>query len=925
MYSRVVRPTLLLAFSAISLATLLAQTSNEFAVDIPFEKFVTASGLTVIVHEDHSVPLVSVNVWYRVGSKDERPGRSGFAHLFEHLLLAAHQNITSRLVSAGAVEANGTYGNDATEYYAMLPSSSLDLLLYFQSQLMGHSQDAITQTVLDKERGIVKNEKRESEEDRSYGRVPNLIAQASYPVGHPYALTGAGSLQDLDAANLEDVRSWLAANYGPANAVLVVAGDVDLGTIRQKIQKFFGDIPPGPLVATPAPWVAKAIGRRRQVMYDRIPSARVYRVWNIPEWSVADTRYLSLVSSVLGGGSSSRLHRRLVQSEQIATDVSASVRFGQLGSQLSIQVTAKSERDLAAIESALDEEVTRFVQDGPTMEEREAVRRRFLTDFFRGTERLGSEWIGGFKGKSWLLAENEVLGGRPDYYKVTLDRVARATSDDLRDAARRWLVDSDVTLVLRPRPMQPAASASNARPSEIPEAGEFPSVTLAPMQQKHLANGLRVLFVEHPAVPLVEMRLIVSSGSASDRDGAPGAAELTAKLLVQGTTRRTAAQISDDVLDLSARLSTSTQTDTSAVALAGPSGELVRMLDVLADIVRHPTFPATALEAQRQQYASRVQRERGSTVTPERLMPRLLERPAATPGTPVARTSSEGAAAGRDELLAFHSERYRPNNATLVVVGATTMEKLLPEIDRAFGTWERGPLLPSVTMNVTEAVSRVVYLVDAPGMTQSVVVAGMPAPLPADPSYHAFRTIAIAMRSRLFANLREAKQWSYAPYTSLAGTRDSQVFMLVAAVQQDKTAETMTELLKELHEMAGARPITSQELKVAKTNELRMLVVYWQTNALTADRVAEVVRDGTDPSAFAALGRRLAALTEGEVARVASRVIHPDRAICLVIGDRRKIEAGVRALNLGELRVIDADGNRVGPGANPYPARHPRP
>ena len=785
----------------------------------------------------------------------------------------------------------------------------LDLLLFYQSELMGTTGERITQSLLDKERGIVKNENREYQQDGSFGRVPRLLAQAMYPPGHPYATVGLGSLSDLDAATPADAVTWLTTHYVPANAVLVVAGDFDAGTIKGKIERYFGNVPQGTVQARPAPAVAHGSVNRHQTVYDRVPGPRLYRAWNLPEWGSADATYLEIASVILGGGTSSRLYQRLVQRDKIATNVSASVNLAQLGSQFSIVVTPRNESDLSVITWALDDELARFLEHGPSPEELRHAKRRYRATFLRGIERIGSEPIGGFRGRSDLLAENEVIGGRADFYRTTLSRVESATTGDLRDAATRWLRDGAFTLELRRLPADTGRAATRVDRSNPPQPERFPKFRSAPVQQHNFTNGLRLLLVPRPAIPLVELRLRIGIGSTSDRDGTPGRAELTTQLLSEGTTRRSASGISHEILDMGARISTSIDDDASVITLSGPASEMPRMLDLLSDLVINPVFPEAALEAKRAQHTDRLQRERGSApALPGALLQRLLDGSEATPA--LLGPAQRPTAISRDDLLAFFRASFRPDNATLIVAGATTKDLLVPQVERAFGGWKRaaGPS-HTVTRREQPNSSPAVYLIDTPGSTQSIIATGH-LTLPAgDPDFSVLRIIADVLRWRLMTNLRETKQWSYAPYALLGSSATGrQIFGAVAAVQQDKTAEAMVEILTELRGLASSRPVTSEELERAKTSELRLLAVYAQTNALTAQKLDEESRLSIDVPDSQTLGSRIEAIALTDVLRVSSRLIQPDRLVWLVVGNEGKVGDSVKALRLGELHNISTEG-----------------
>src|SRR6266566_886213 len=373
-----------------------ARAAEPAPITIPYQRFVLKNGLTLLVHEDHKAPIVAVNIWYHVGSKNERPGRTGFAHLFEHLMFNGSEHF-----------------NDD----------------YFQP--------------FERIGATVQNEKRQGE-NQPYGKVNELMTEGTYPAGHPYSWSVIGSMEDLNAASVEDVKQWFRTYYGPNNAVIALAGDITPETARQKVEQFFGDIPATPPIAKQETWIAPRTGSHREIMQDRVPQARIYKEWNIPEYGSANADYLDLVTDVLAAGKTSRLYKRLVYDEQIATDVAAYVDLREIGGQLVIRATAKPNGDLARVERAIDEELARFIQAGPTASELRRIKTQSRANFIRGIER-----IGGFGGKSDVLARNEVFTGSADHYLVTQRRIATATAGELKSAATRWL--SGVPSCLRAR------------------------------------------------------------------------------------------------------------------------------------------------------------------------------------------------------------------------------------------------------------------------------------------------------------------------------------------------------------------------------------------------------------------------------------------------------------------------------------------
>jgi zinc protease len=434
-------------------------------IEIPFKKFVLTNGLTLIVHEDHKAPIVAVNLWYHVGSKNEKPGKTGFAHLFEHLMFTGSDHFKGggdqraffeAMERIGATDLNGTTSNDRTDFFENVPKNALDVALWIESDRMGHLLGSIDQARLDTQRGVVQNEKRQGENE-PYGVTEELITKGTAPPGHPYSWTVIGAMEDLNSASLDDVKTWFTNYYGAANTVLVLAGDIDAGTALKKAEQYFGEIPAGPPVARYQSWIPRIPGTRREIVADRVPQARLYKVWNIPPYGEADNVYLDLVTDVLVSGKSSRLYKRLVYDEQIATDVSATVGPNEISGQFMIVATARPGGDLTSIERAIDEELARFLATEPTTAELQRAKAGKIAGFVRGIER-----IGGFGGKSDQLNAYNVFRDDPGYFAADRERYEGATRDTITAALRRWVVDGDhVLLSVVPRGQRQLALADS--------------------------------------------------------------------------------------------------------------------------------------------------------------------------------------------------------------------------------------------------------------------------------------------------------------------------------------------------------------------------------------------------------------------------------------------------------------------------------
>jgi len=903
--------TVFLVLAAVTM-TGFAQTQTMKQIDIPYEKFVLDNGLTLIVHEDHKAPIVAINMWYHVGSKNEQPGKTGFAHLFEHLMFGGSQNAPGRYIDAmekiGATDLNGTTNPDRTNYFENVPTSAVDFVLFMESDRMGHLLGTLDQKTLDLQRGVVQNEKRQGE-NQPYGVTRQLLTENTYPAKHPYSWTTIGDMADLDAASMKDVTEWFKTYYGPSNVVMVVAGDIDAKTAREKVEKYFGDIPAGPPVAHQQVWIAKMTGTHRQVVQDRVPQARIYKVWNIPEFGSADADYLDLVSDCLSSGKTSRFYKRLVYDDQIATDASASVEVREIGGQFRVQATARPGQTLPQVEKELDEELARFLKDGPTPEELDRVKVQYEANFIRGIER-----IGGFGGKSDRLAQNQVFLSSPDAYKISLNRVRQATPEDLKAAANRWLSDGVYILEVNPFPDYKTSSTGVDR-SKPPALGTPPELKLPKLQRATLSNGLKIVLAERHEVPLVNLTLAVDAGFASDSLSSPGTANLALDALIDGTRTRNALQISDELDNLGARLRTDSNLDTSFVSLSALTAKLVPSLDLFADVILNPSFLEEEVARERKLTLAAIEREENTPqLAVQRVLPALLygsNHPYGNSLTGSGTTESVSKLT-RADLVKFHETWFRPKNSTLIVVGDTTLKEITPQLEKRFAGWKNGDVPHKNVAKVPLTSKSQVYLIDKPGAIQSVIVAGIVAPPRATPDEIAIETMNNALGgtfgARINMNLREDKHWTYGARTILRDARGQRPYFAFAPVQTDKTKESMVELNKELRGIVGDHPIAETELTKIQANETLKLPGSRETLDALGQSVIDIVQFGLPDDYYETFGARVLALKTTDVNAAAKQVVKPDDLIWIVIGDRAKIESGVKELGFGEFHLMSPDG-----------------
>ncbi len=882
-------------------------------IDIPYEKHILPNGLTLIIHEDHKAPIVAVSVWYHVGSKNERPGRTGFAHLFEHLMFNGSEHYNDEffrpLQAAGATAMNGTTSVDRTNYYQNVPTSALDLALWMESDRMGHLLGVIDQAKLDEQRGVVQNEKRQRE-NQPYGKVHEIIATNTYPPGHPYSWTTIGSMEDLNAATLEDVHEWFKTWYGAANAVLVLAGDVNPEEARKKVEHYFGDIPPGPPLTHPKSWVAKMSGEKRMVFEDDVPHARIYKVWNVPGTITKESALLGLAGYVLSAGKNSRLYKRLVYTDQIATSVSAGADSNELGSHFMIVATVKEGVDVQTVEKAIDEELARFLAEGPTEEELERVRSLIYTSMIRSRERVDAA-----SGRSAILAYGELYADDPGYHKQEAKWLFGASRQEVQAAAQEWLSDGVFVLHVLPRPKYQVAQTGADR-SKLPEPGEPPALDLPPLQRTTLSNGLNVVLAERHDVPVVQLQLLIDAGYAADSLSKPGTAQLTMAMLDEGTKNRDALQIAAEQELLGASIGAGSGMDTSYVFLSALKANLNESLALFADVLLHPAFPEAELARLKSQALAGI---RQAKAHPQgiigRLLPPLIYGEGHPYANPSAGTEESVGAMTVEDLRSFYRQWVRPDNATMLVVGDTTLSEIKPLLEKHLKAW-RAPDLPLLQKKIStvELPSKPrVYLVHQPNAQQSTIVAAHPAPLRSDPDYLPMTTVAGVLgggfTSRLNMNLRETKHWSYGAGAQFDTNKGPGIFAASASVQTDKTAEAMAEILRELQEVRTSRRPDTAEIKDVINRMTLTLPGRVETVSGVAGMFQSILVYGLPEDYWDTYVTEANRLTEAQVHAAAEKLVKPDALTWLVVGDLEKIEEKVRALGLGEVQVLGAEGN----------------
>lgn len=890
--------------------------AQESAFAIPHEKFVLNNGLTLIVHEDDKAPIVAVNVWYHVGSKDEKPGRTGLAHLFEHLMFTGSENYNDDWFAAfdkvGATGLNGTTNQDRTNYFQVVPKNALEMTLWMESDRMGHLLGAIDQAKLDEQRDVVKNEKRQGQ-NQPYGNVGAILFENLFPAGHPYSWTPIGSMDDLDAASLDDVKAWFKTHYGAANATLVVAGDVQSDHVLELVKKYFGDIEPGPALHKFERWVAKRDDKRAHVMVERVPQARVYKVWNIPELGSPEADYLDLASRVLSSDKRSRLYKRLVYEERKASDISAFSFNSEIAGLFGIVASAIDPDDIEYIEQAIDEELAAFLQEGPSKAELKRVKNGLRAEFIRGLEA-----VGGFGGKSDILAANQVYFDDPNAHIASLERSLNATAETVRSTAQAWLDSGEFSLRILPFKEFSTAPSSVDRSSGVPAVGPAPEVRFDRLQRAQLDNGLDIVLATRTAVPTVNMNLMFDAGYSRDILHKPGVANLTMAMLDEGTDKLDALEISTRLAELATDMSSSAGLNVSRIRMNTLKTNLAASLEIYSDIILNPAFPKRELDRLREQTLVAIGREKASPLgVGYRVLPALIYGTHHPYSNPFSGTGNEASVASINvsDLKEYHQNWFKAENGTLLVTGDITMDELLPLANKYFAKLSRGavPALELPNANLRDQAT--IYLIDRKASPQSAIIATTMLPpygSSEEPGLQVMNEVfGGSFNARLNMNLREDKGWAYGANSSIPNIKGQRPLLVTVQVQADKTADALLEINKEFIGISNKQPIMPQELARALDKDTLTLPGRWETAGAVAADIAQMINFDLDESYWDNYVAQLRQQDLDSVQALATRYLQNNQMIWLVVGDLAQIEKEIRDLAIGEVIVIDADGNVV--------------
>ncbi len=911
-----------------------AESSSAAIPQIAIDRHRLENGLDVLLVEDHRLPRVAVSVWYHVGPVNEEAGRTGFAHLFEHMMFQQSKHVPADqhfklLEGAGGSDINGTTSFDRTNYFETVPSNELELGLWLESDRMGYLLDKVDVAALENQQDVVRKERRQSIENTPFGVVEEAIYHTLYPKGHPYYGYVMGSHADIQAAKIDDVRRFFKQYYSPNNASLAIVGDIDKAAALKLAGKYFGTLKKGPDVPQVQITTPPITSERRLEVKDHIELPRLYMAWLTPSFFQPGDAEADVTAHILGNGKSSRLYKRLVYEKQIAQDVTVTQNSQTLASAFTLQATARPGHTLDEIEKETNDVLDALRTQGPDSKELDRAKTTIETDIFKGLERYG-----GFNGIADRIQTYNHFLKNPDYLGQDIQRYRNITTAQIKDFAQKYLA-ANARVVIRGVPGDPdlgspvptppkskvaksgveSVNADEPWRNERPAAGPASDVKVPTPASFQLTNGLTVLLNERNGVPIVSAQLVFRSGSGQNPVDKPGLAAFAMDMLDEGTTTRSSVQFADEMAQIGGSFDITSRRDFSYISLTSMSSKFGGGIDLIADAILHPTFPPEEIERVRKsRLASLVQLKEDPDQVANRLSALAINGAGDPFGPPSLGTEPSITALKAEELKQFWSEYVIPKNAGLIVSGDIGKDQLKTMLEKAFAGWQSAASGPAVKTVMLQSAGKVI-IADKPGAQQTqlrLVLPGMPR---SSPEYESMQIMDGVFggnfSSRINMNLREDKGYTYGAFSGFSFLRGRGWYTVYAPVRSDVTAPALRELFREIGGMTE-KPIRPDEMKLAKKALLAQLPAGLETNAGTAGLIAELYEYDLPLDYYSGFAAKVAGVTDAAVQEAAKKYLQPKMAIVVAVGDRAKIEPELRKLNLGPIEFQDLEGKPIG-------------
>ena len=882
------------------------------------EKLTLPNGFEVILVEDHRLPLVAFNLWVHAGPRNEARGQTGFAHLFEHLMFAGSRHVPrgefDKFVdAAGGTDSNGSTNFDRTNYFFTLPSNQLEKGLWLKADMLGWMIDEVDSVALANQQDVVRNERRQSFENRPYGIVEEALYQALYPEGHPYRAAVIGSHADIQSIKLADVKDFARTYYRPNNATLVLAGDFDAKQAKALVLKYFGSLKAGPKppevrVATP-----QITQERRLIVTDRIELSRLNLAWHTPPMFAAGDAELDVAAHVLGGGKASRLYGLLVRDRQLAQSVQVVQDSQSLSSVFNIEIVARPGASLDEIEKLTDAEIARLAATPPSEVDLAQARATIQTQLLQRMEKVTT--------LADLVNHYNQMAGDPGFAGKDLARYAATTPGAVSAAVARWLPKQQRVVVQAtpgeqvlapevPTPPMPTRAAKGEREqlnaaepwrNTPPAAAKAKPLTLPAAQSFTLANGLTVIHSPKPGLPLVSASLVLRAGQAANPADRPGLAAFVAAMLPEGTATRSAQQVAESLAALGATLQAQAGQEDARVEFSGLKATAAEGLALMADVTQNPAFATPEVERKRAQLLAALAQAREQA---DQVADTVASRVLFGQGHPLAPSSLGDAASLKAidaaALRGFWQARYRPERAALVVAGDLTEAELRALVEPLFGAWKpAGEAAPDTPVPPARPVAARTVFVDKPGAPQAALAVVAPGPKAGVPDAASIKVMNAALgglfTSRINNQLREVKGYTYGIFSGYGMGRERGQFSIRGSVRTDVTGAALVDMFKEIDGMR-AKPMGAAELQRVRNAQLLSLPGLFDTNGAVVAGYAANWAAGQPLGAISQLPARYMGVTSATALKAARDHLDPASLIVVAVGDKAKVLPQLQAI-----------------------------
>jgi zinc protease len=903
---------------------------------IKYKTYTLPNGLKVITHEDHRLPLVAVDLWYHVGPLNERPGRTGFAHLFEHMMFEGSEHVGEKahikyVEGAGATDVNGTTDFDRTNYFETMPANRLELAMWLESDRMGFLMEGLDRKLLTNQRDVVRNERRQGE-GRPYAAAGEAVAHLLYPKSHPYYGDVIGSHADIEAARIADIRDFHQQFYTPNNASIAIAGDFDPKKLKELLTKYFGPIPAGPKVDPVTVVTPQITAQKRETVTDTVRLPQLTIAWLTPAAFAPESYDADAAMFALGGAKASRLDQALVYKTQVAQNVSCFNRSNKLNGQAECTITAKPGVKLEDLEATAWSEIAKLQSEGPTAQEVEAAKAGRLTRQISGLQRLG-----GFGGIADSLDRYNQYTGDPGYLPKDVAAAQAVSVASAKAAAVKYFTkdaavvvycvpgkkvlddvprspddtDADVKIT---NPYTPEFETAQAWRKTAPVAGPPVTAHLPIPQTFALANGLKVYVVEEKSLPVLSASLVSRAGSEGNPEGKGGLATLTAQAMGEATKTRDLTQLAEAQERIGTTIGVGASMDGATAGMTLLTSHTAEGMDLFSDVIEHPAFTPADVERLRKQRMVSIQQQGDSVVAmAQRVGPKLVygDQPY---GVSPTGTLESVAKLTQDDVTGFYAAHYGPADSALVLVGDVTMPEAKKLAERYFGSWSGTASAPVTIPPAPEPQPTHIVIVDKPGAPQTALIAfglGVNQNSPDTPTLEVMNyVLGGAFASRINMNLREKNGYTYGASSGYPSYRSGGSFVAGGQVRTDITGPAAKELMYEIKRFPTDRP-TEAELKESIASNVQSLPGQFATSAAIAGSIGRIFLYDRPLNYYATLPAKYLAVTSADIARVAKEDIHAGQLVIVAAGDRAKIESQLKEAGLGPVEVRDVNGTLV--------------